>query len=319
MRNLTLPLAATTLIFAGSTLYFAMEAQRAQDAATLPDVIADEVPPAGFPAQSTTATQPIAHVDQPATSSSEAESRQAMNNTAMRAYAESQVPRWRRILENPRLLEKRRREIAQNHKQLYAELRDYVALTDDEYRRYVDLLTELEMSSMVSQYQCAIDESCDVQAASEGARNERVRQVSALLGEERRQQVDNYMDNMQERSTAAYLRDMLPDTHPLSDSRARELVEALGAERRRFVQELLQSGAEPAAFYAAGSGATFSGSARSVEDKVLAVQDYQRRMRDRASHILEPAQLDAFEAMQAEALAAIRAQWEAEPQSTAAR
>lgn len=317
MRKLTLALATSTLVFGASTVYFAREAQRLRQEQRVPDSPVASTPSGVHSASTPAAVVPQSPVAAEATAPTTPTAAQAdaSQAAAMRAHAVGQIPRWRRILENSRLRENQRRAIVESRTLYLKDLRDYIVIGDDEFRRFVNLVADQEMTAMEAEYRCALDETCDVQAAMQGEYREHRRQVGALLGEERRQQIEDYYDNGEERNSIRYLRGMLPDNQPLSETQARELVTSLGAERRRFVQELLETGASPAAIYSLGTGATFPGTAQTAEEKLDAVQDYQRRMHARASGILNPAQLAVFTQIQQDLLASLRASWEFEAKS----
>lgn len=311
MRRLTLALTTSTLILAGTTTYYAREAQRLRAAAAVsPTAVSNSIAPIpGRAASEAPPAVPGRETSSPTATAVEAAPSPQSEAAAMRAYAVAEIPVWRRIFETPRLREKRRRDAVEGATRFYGGLREFVAMSDDEFRRLVNLLGDQEMNMMESQYRCALDESCDFKPLFQEDSRERRRQLAALLGEDRRQQLENASDNMQERNSVEYLRGMLPDTQPITDSLARELIEALGAERRKYVDEMLKSGATPSAIHTTGTGVTYPSTARTVEEKVTAAQEYQRRMRERASRILNTAQLEVFEQIQEDFLASARGRW----------
>lgn len=318
MRNLTLPLAATTLILAGSTVYFAREAKRLRDAPSRPEMAESRIETTGSSTPAGASIALPAHTNPALPATPEAVPPERSMAAAMRARAVSQIPRLRRIFENPTVLERERRNRILNFDKFHGDLRKYVQLSDDEYKRYVTLLAELDISDMRSQYECALDESCDLHETMMEKTRQRRPQLSALLGEEKVQEIENYMDNVQERNAVFNLRDMLLDSQPLTESQARDLVEELGAERRQYVKDLLQTGADPYAMYTFESGVTYPSTARTTQEKLSAAKEYHRRMRERASRILNSAQLEVMAQIQEDWLAGVAAQWEYEsqPQTT---
>ncbi|MDF3020011.1 MAG: hypothetical protein K0Q92_1314 [Steroidobacteraceae bacterium] len=291
MRNLTLPLATTTLIFAASTVFFAREAERLRDVPPRPEWTETRI-------QTTSSFTPLAassatpaHINPVLPATPEAVPPERSMAAAARAHTVSQMPGLRRIFENPQVLEREHRKRIQNFDRFHGDLRKYVSLSDDEYQRYVTLLAELDISDMRSQYECALVEACDLHETMMEKTRQRRPQISALLGDEKVQLIENYMDNVQERNAVFNLRDTLLDSQPLTDSQAKDLVEELGAERRQYVKDLLQTGAEPHAMYTFESGVVYPSTARTTQEKLSAAREYHRRMRERASRILNADQL----------------------------
>ena len=315
MRNLTLPLAATTLIFAGSTAYFAREANRLRDVPSRPVVADSRIATTGNFTPAAAGSPLPAHTCPALSVTAEAVPPERSMANAARKHAVSQIPRLRRIFENPQALERERRQRIQNFDRFHGDLRKYVSLSDDEYQRYVTLLAELDISDMRSQYECTLDEACDLHETMMEKTRQRRPQLSALLGDEKILRIENYMDNVQERNVVFNLRDFLLDSQPLTDSQARDLVEELGAERREYVKDLLQTGADPHAMYTFESGVTYPSTARTTQEKLAAAKEYHRRMRERASRILNPDQLEVMTQIQEDWLAGVAAQWEHESSS----
>ena len=314
MRNLTLPLAATTLIFAVSTVYFAREARRLRDVPSRPEITETRIQETSNFTPAAASIASPAHTNPALPATPEAAPPERSMAAAIRAHAVSQIPRWRRIFENPQVLERERRQRIQNSDRFNGDLREYVPLSDDEYQRYLALLADLDISDMRSQYECALDEACDMHETMMEKTRQRRPQLSALLGDEKVQRIENYMDNVQERNAVFNLRDTLPDTQSLTDSQAKELVDELGAERRQYVKELLQTGADPHAMYTFESGAIYPSTARTTQEKLSAAREYHRRMRERASRILNSGQLEVMGQIQEDWLTGVAAQWEYESQ-----
>src|SRR5688572_2391794 len=140
MRNLTLPLAATTLIFAVSTVYFAREARRLRDVPSRPEITETRIQETSSFTPAAASIASPAHTNPALPATPEAAPPERSMAAAIRAHAVSQIPRWRRIFENPQVLERERRQRIQNSDRFNGDLREYVPLSDDEYQRYLALL-----------------------------------------------------------------------------------------------------------------------------------------------------------------------------------
>lgn len=114
MRKLTLVLAASTLTFAASTVYFAMEARHLRQQPPMPAVPAVSVSPGNPITSEQAATVQAAPETAPDAAKPGDAPPHVDPSAAMRAHAVGQIPRLRRILENPQLREKHRREIAES-------------------------------------------------------------------------------------------------------------------------------------------------------------------------------------------------------------
>jgi hypothetical protein len=195
----------------------------------------------------------------------------------------------------------------------------FVGLSDAEYARLMDLLTDQQLERLQAQFECVVQPGCDVNHVMQTLVPVQRRALEAMLGAERARRLDEFHDNTSVRPSVAHLRDILPESQRFSDEQADQLVAALGAERRRAIHEIQQRGASHG-FIAGGEGdILISSTSESVEQKYDEAREYQRRMHERASAYLNAEQLRVYRQMQEDWLRKIRAGWEKEAAARDAR
>ena len=121
-------------------------------------------------------------------------------------------------------------------------------------------------------------------------------ELRQLLGDERLQRFNDYRDNSQERRIVANLRGVASDAVHISDKQAERLVEVLGDERRKFLKEFEQRGAEYSGLNSGLGSLYYSSTAQSAEQRVAEASEFQRRQRERAAEVLTPQQLVKYKA-----------------------
>jgi len=142
------------------------------------------------------------------------------------------------------------------------------------------------------------------------SRNPRA-ELTQLLGEERFQRFNDYRDNIQERRIVANLRGEASDALRINDKQAERLVEVLGDERRKFLEEYEQRGVEYSGLNS-GYGSLYYSSTAGAEQRVAEASEFQRRQRERAAEVLTPQQLRFFTERQERGLEDARKSWEIE-------
>ena len=234
--------------------------------------------------------------------------------TKARAWSVSQIPIWRKILQDPAQRADTIREFRASLRRGYPQLAADLDLTEDEYARLVDLQTDQQMRSIEARYECAITPNCDDLQNARDLEAIFAREATDLLGVERKQRFDDYLDNGGERNSVTYLRGVMPDSYRLSDAQAVRLTEALGAVRRRIVAEYAQRGAQPMASYSLQGVTMHSNMAQGNEQRLAEISEFQRRQRERAAEVLTAEQLKVFERTQGDVLEGSRQGFEFEAQ-----
>jgi hypothetical protein len=188
----------------------------------------------------------------------------------------------------------------------------YVGLSDADYNRLMDLLTDQQLEVMKARYDCALQPGCDMLNVLQTLMPEQRRAVEALLGDARMGQLEKFTDNSAVRASVSYLRTTLPESQRITDAQSEKLVEALGDERREVISEIQQRGAMYGAVMSNQGQIVFSSTSESAEQKYDEARAYQRRMNDRAAGILNSQQLSAYRQMQEQWLETMRKRWEKE-------
>ena len=229
-----------------------------------------------------------------------------------RATYMKMIPRYREILEDPNRRAAEMSRFRDNHRREFPDLARGVGLTEDEHDRLLTLLAEHQMDHLEATYRCVLDPNCEPRAiASMRSRNPPA-ELRQLLGDERLQRFNDYRDNSQERRIVANLRGVASDAVHISDKQAERLVEVLGDERRKFLKEFEQRGAEYSGLNSGLGSLYYSSTAQSAEQRVAEASEFQRRQRERAAEVLTPQQLEFFTERQKIGLEDARRSWEIE-------
>ncbi len=190
----------------------------------------------------------------------------------------------------------------------YIDLAKKVGLTPDEESRFLDLLVEQQLKIGEAIGRCQAEPGCDVKSALGNPQMSLQQEQIDFMGQERFDRFTRYQDVLQERREAYELRKRLPDGQGISDSQAEQLIDSIAAERRKFADEAKERGDEVAMVFTSGSAyaAVAQGDPDRYAHKLESAVEFGRRVHDRAAEVLTPAQLEAFDGIQSEALAAMR-------------
>ena len=311
VRPSTLILAATSLVLAGSTSYFAWEFRAARDE------LANYRMEPSRPAGPSTGGELVSGPSTSKASTVNAPSKSPLDSADMharsRAALVAEIPALRAQLEDPELRAKILRQLSPlfgGHSP--GDFMRYVGLNDDEYARLLELLVDQKVEQLDANYQCALKPECDGISDFQTLVPEQDRKLAETLGADRKQRLDNYVDNTGERMAVTYLRGTLPDSQALSDAQAARLVDALGDERRRATKEIEQRGATIGFTSNLQGKIIFASTAEGIDQKFSEAQEYQRRLSERAGQILNSQQLSVFNKNQEDLLASTRRRWENE-------
>jgi hypothetical protein len=208
--------------------------------------------------------------------------------------------------------EKRAKVLADSRKMHERDIpRQLLDLNGADYNRFLDIQAAKDLRYSEAMYRCNADPGCNLQTAIEAQVQANRRELVELLGDEKTQRLENYLDNAMERNGVASLRSALPDSMPMSDVQAEKLSDALGEERRRISTEWQQRGEQVSGMGNMWGWLSFPETA-DVQRRVADATEYQRRRRDRAAAILTSAQLEIFTKQQEQMLEIARGSWEYE-------
>ena len=316
MRKLVLALGVSTAGFAASTLYFWRELQveksTPQLVASAPAMINDRVrsdqpPPApgNSAAMNQPATAPVASTRPDA----------ALDETETEAEARARsLAYMRAVLEDPLKRDEAMRASRDGYRSSFPRLAEHLGIAEDLYNRLMDQIAEHQMHWLERRYRCQLEPGCDEMTAMKGIGAERERELTDILGPEKYQQFNEYLDNQQERRAVMRLRGELPDALRMTDAQAEKLVAELGEERRRTLKEWEQSGASPESVNSEYGQLYHSSMAQDSEQRVAEATGLLRRQHDRAAQVLTAGQLKLFDERQAAALEHARRIWQSRAQ-----
>ena len=220
----------------------------------------------------------------------------------------------RTVFEDPLKREEMMRVSRDGFRRSFPRLAEHLGLTEDQYTRLVNQLAEHQMHWAERRYRCLLEPGCDEMTAMKGIGAERERELTDILGPEKYQQFNEYLDNQRERRAVMQLRGELPDALRMTDVQAEKLIAALGEERRRTLKEWEQGSAGFEAINSEYGEVYFPSTAQGLEQRVAEATELQRRQHDRAAQVLTAGQLKIFDARQAAALEQTRGIWQSQVQ-----
>jgi len=190
----------------------------------------------------------------------------------------------------------------------YAHLRDKLKLSDATFEQLVTLMAEQSLESQDVFVRCAIEPGCN---AEEYYRlhpvDDHAQEMLALLGAENVDALTKYQASLGEREAVAQLRGRLSESNAIRDEQAEALVLALMEERNLLEKDAAARGVKLNGLGSNGGMVFYSEDGNSFEQHMAEASQYSQRLRQRASGVLTPAQLAAFNQMQDEALAMMAA------------
>jgi hypothetical protein len=210
-------------------------------------------------------------------------------------------------------------DIRKNYERNFSGLPLALDLTEDEFNRLLDILSEQEIRNRDATSQCVPSAGCDIMSIAASQRQLNRRQLAEFMGAEKAQRYRDYIDNFAEREGVANFRGRLPDALRLTDAQAEKLAEVLGDERRRMQKEWEQLGSKFGGVQGQYSTIFYPVAAQGFEQRLAASSEYLRRQRERAAEVLTVGQLEAFTRGQQDLLEEVRGSLEAEEQMEAER
>ena len=318
MNKLVATLAATTVLFAGTTFYFwqkleALESPAA-DTATLPAARGTSGDPVAA-ASSGAAARPAPANGPAATPAGGAGTSPAEVEAATRAAASAAKPGkadpsremmlpfakdWLRQYDDPAQRASLTKAARAGIEAQYARLRDRLKLDANTFGQLVDLLAQEQLEQQSNYFRCLVDTACDT--SSMRPPRDHSDEYLAMLGNDAFAQFNAYRQALPEWQSVMQLRGRLGEANYLKDGDAERLLGALSAERERYVAESGQAGAKLRG-WGTGTGMLWYSGDGGADEQLASAQQYSERMRQRAASILNSEQLRMFAQLQDELLA----------------
>jgi hypothetical protein len=186
----------------------------------------------------------------------------------------------------------------------------HLGIDETDVERLIDLLAEHNLARTEAITRCQLQPRCDIQAVFRETRAAEQQAIADLFGADTQQRYEHYMYSIVERQMVTqFLRDRIPMKSQLSDEQTERLVAALADERRLVETEIRQRGMEPFAFPMEGVAFTLQNNpyeGGNIDDRLNEATAFNRRLHARASSMLTPRQLAAFEQMQDAAIAGLK-------------
>jgi hypothetical protein len=210
------------------------------------------------------------------------------------ADAQNQVFTMRRTTPSPGMQKMMRTQARAHNKRLYAEAGKKLGLNKEETEKLLDLLTDHQMSSMDSPVQFTDSAAAEKHFADRQRAQET--EISDLIGPDKAEALKDYQATIPARVEFEFLaRQLAEQETPLTEAQSRKFLDAFLDERDRI----------PAPEFTAGMDyADYAKAANTWKD------EYEKRVADQASRILDSKQLAAYTEIQ-QSQKEMRDQWAA--------
>lgn len=203
---------------------------------------------------------------------------------APQAGADPQKQVWTvtRTTPSPAMQKIMRNQARAHNKRMYGEAAKQLGLNKEQAEKLIDLLTDQQMSGMESPVQFTDHAEAEKHFADRQRANET--ELSDFLGPDKAQALRDYQATIPARMEFEFLsRQLAEQETPLTEAQSRKFLDAYLEERDRI----------PAPEYAAGMDhADYAKAANAWKD------DYEKRVADQASRILDSKQLAAYSEIQ---------------------
>lgn len=311
MRLLAVILAATTLIFAASTVYLARELHAARNA-PVPDRAASTASATSAtmtPSPDESASVPAkvsrgetanvaARVEPDSGTKSSSNTPRTVTHVVSSASPDpaAELAKLEDPAQRAQLLEERKNL----YQSAYAGLPEYLGFDDYQYERFIEMIARHELEMQEAGLRCWLDTSCKSRGVGPDLMNAQRREISDEFGAQTMDSYRHFQHTQGERQMVKELRARLPDQYRLMDAQREPLVTALHEEQRRISSDIRRRGLHVSNF----NNVIYTPEPGAAPDSEVsrATHEYNRMLRDRAATVLTPEQLAAYERMQTEAL-----------------
>ncbi len=176
---------------------------------------------------------------------------------------------------------------------------EYLQMDPGQYSQFVDFVAGQELALRESATRCFLDPKCRYRGETAEWTEARNQEMASMFGSEVVERYLFFQRSGNERNAVAKLRGRLPDRARLSDAKADELVRAWVDETQRITDDMARVGYG----ISLSNGMVYEVAEADPDGKrAAAVDDYNRRWRDRAAGLLTSEQLGIFTQMQQEVL-----------------
>jgi len=312
MNKLVGILSLTTVVFASTTAYLALEL-RARDADTAAGAAAAAASGATADSNSTRATAgssaqaapppaaTLASTTAPAgTADSDTSAKPDAQGDAFRLFARQFLARYDDPIQRAAMLDEARAGVRRQ----YSRLKEQLKLSDATFEQLVTLLADESLLMQEHYNRCAVDPRCNQDDPSRRAPYDaHSAEYLALLGADGIEAFTAFRGSIGERDAVIQLRGRLPDKNFLPESQAELLITALADERARYQREASEQGAKVGGWGTQLGMLMYIQDSGSVDQYIIEATTYSQRLRSRAASVLSPVQLAAYVQMQDELLA----------------
>jgi len=206
----------------------------------------------------------------------------------------AKMPETREVLENADKRELLIRSWRNGFRQTYPRMGERLGLSDDDYARLENLYAQQLLGNMEAQYQCGMKPACDLSNPDPGMKEANDAALKALLGAEKFESYNLYVDNIQERRMVEALRVALLDAQPVTDAQAEKLIANLAETRRQYTRELEQRGDSASTTWSANGSFVISNTSVGAQQKHDEAAAFMKMQRERAAPLLTADQLRVF-------------------------
>jgi hypothetical protein len=302
MKWLALTLGVVALFFAGTTAYFARELHEERSLRTAatqaPTPVAVEASAnSGASPASTSPPAVSADVAHPVTQTLGQHA--PLSEEEMQQRAAEQSRKFLAQLSEPAGREK----LLDEHKAMLKVgsqgMASYLKMDEDQFSRFIELLAEHFLAQREVATRCMLDPQCRYRGTPADMNSAQELELASTFGADTMERYRFFMRSSNERQLVTELRGRLPDNARLPDAKAEELVKVLVEETTRIGEDMKSVG------YGIGTsnGLTFVVMDDDPDGKrAAAAAEYNRRLLDRASGVLTPAQLEAYAQLQNDTL-----------------
>jgi hypothetical protein len=310
MSKLVAPLAATTVLFAGSTFYFWQKLESLEPSGAVagaPQAVTSTAGPAGTATSASAAHSAVAPAIASSATSGAVTNRAAGATVTPQPHADASremllpfAKDWLRQYEDPAQRTSLLKAARAGIESQYSRLRDRLKLDANTFSQLVELLTQEQLEQQSNYFKCAVDPACDT--SNVHPPRDHSDEYLGILGPDAFAQFNSYRQAMPEWQAVVQLRGRLGEANYLKDGDAERLLSAMSAERESYVAESNQSGAKLRG-WGTGTGMLWYSGDGGVEEQLASATQYSDRVRQRAATVLNADQLRAFEQLQEELLA----------------
>jgi len=306
-------LAASTVVLAGCTVYFARELARERglnsaaliesgpDAAALgpqgPESAAVTPPgQSATPAAAASVPGDDAGANPTAGSASVGDRRSARNR--------EQAEEFLRHYDNPETRAKLLAGQVETHRSIYSGLRSELDIDAERFDRLIDLFANHQLDRRVRMARCLTDILCVRPDLVDGAQWRQA--IVDLIGEENTVKLEKYGRDRSRSGEFATLQARLGPQLALSPHQLDELSNALHDETNRTRREIESHGHESGAFATRYGIIVYARDTKTLDARMASAAASIERTRDRAGTLLHGEQLTVFNQMQDDALVVFR-------------